>query len=115
MHGIFQLTNISRPTVVHQRGECAFGKLADILSQFLAEALEEMTGKLQKPRAVWLMVPAGVVDPTVEDLRGHLEADDIIIDDWGVRWRVMIVEVLSFDSEFRVYAIKSGKQNVAVG
>src|SRR5262249_46171370 len=37
--------------------------------------------KLNKPRAVWIMVPAGdATEKTVTDLAGRLEADDIIID-----------------------------------
>ena len=35
---------------------------------------------LAKPRAVWLMVPAAVVDKTIADLLPHLEPGDILID-----------------------------------
>jgi 6-phosphogluconate dehydrogenase len=35
---------------------------------------------LAKPRAIWLMVPAAVVDQSIGDLLPHLEADDILID-----------------------------------
>ena len=42
--------------------------------------LPEFVQKLQKPRAVWLMVPAAVVDKTIADLLPHLEAGDILID-----------------------------------
>jgi 6-phosphogluconate dehydrogenase len=35
---------------------------------------------LTKPRAVWPMVPAGVVDKAIADLLPHLEAGDILID-----------------------------------
>ncbi len=43
-------------------------------------SLAEFVKTLAKPRAVWLMVPAGVVDRTIADLAPHLEAGDIVID-----------------------------------
>src|ERR1019366_8323519 len=43
-------------------------------------SLEEFVKTLQKPRAVWLMVPAGVVDGTLEKLVPLLEPDDEVID-----------------------------------
>ena len=45
-----------------------------------APTLEEFVAKLTKPRAVWLMVPAAVVDKTLENLEPHLEPGDIVID-----------------------------------
>jgi 6-phosphogluconate dehydrogenase len=45
-----------------------------------AASLAEFAKRLTKPRAVWLMVPAGVVDGTIANLLPHLEAGDILID-----------------------------------
>jgi len=42
--------------------------------------LPEFVKKMDKPRAVWLMVPAAVVDKTIASLLPHLEAGDILID-----------------------------------
>jgi 6-phosphogluconate dehydrogenase len=43
-------------------------------------SLQEFVKALQKPRAVWLMVPAATVDQTIADLSPHLEGEDILID-----------------------------------
>jgi 6-phosphogluconate dehydrogenase len=45
-----------------------------------SSSLAEFVKKLAKPRAVWLMVPAAVVDKTTADLLPHLEPEDILID-----------------------------------
>jgi len=45
-----------------------------------ATSLVEFAKKLKLPRAIWMMVPAAVVDPTLKTLVPLLERDDVVID-----------------------------------
>ena len=65
--------------VVYDRNQDAVAALAGE-GAIGAASLEDLVDKLEEPRAVWLMVPAAVVDQSVHDLVQFLKADDIIID-----------------------------------
>src|SRR5271157_5641765 len=45
-----------------------------------SSSIKDFVGKMQKPRAVWLMIPAAVVDSTIAEIVPFLEAGDILID-----------------------------------
>src|SRR5262245_44996766 len=64
---------------VYDRSADAVEKLAEEKAT-PASDLRDFVSKLEKPRAIWLMVPAAVVDQTIADLVALLEDGDILID-----------------------------------
>src|SRR5260370_7556241 len=64
----------------------AFDRSAESVKQVASEgaiaatSLDDLVKKLQRPRAVWLMVPAAVVDATLQELAGSLDAADLLTD-----------------------------------
>ena len=74
-----RLVNKGHECVVFDVSSKAVGELAKEGAAGAA-SLPDLLKKLEKPRAVWLMVPAAVVDRTIAALLPHLEASDILID-----------------------------------
>jgi 6-phosphogluconate dehydrogenase len=73
--------------VIKQGHTCAvFDPLPKAIAEMTREkavgaaSLAELVKKLEKPRAIWMMIPAGAVDATIAELRPLLEAGDILID-----------------------------------
>lgn len=67
-------------TVVYDRADEAVQKIAGA-GGTASSSLEDMVAKLEKPRTVWVMLPAGAItDATIEELGQYLEAGDLVID-----------------------------------
>jgi 6-phosphogluconate dehydrogenase len=64
----------------------AYDRSADAVKQLEADgatgagSLADFVGKLEQPRAIWIMVPAGVVQDTLEQLKPLLAEGDMVID-----------------------------------
>ncbi len=66
-----------------------------------ADSLADFVAKLDKPRNIWIMVPAGIVEQTLTQLRPLLQHDDVIIDGGNSYYRDDIVRA----KELKAYGI----------
>ena len=65
---VYSATAKTRETLAKETGASA------------VSSLDELAARLSSPRIVWLMVPAAIVDQTMNDLAGRLKKGDILID-----------------------------------
>jgi 6-phosphogluconate dehydrogenase len=79
--------NMVRRLVAHEHECVVFDRSADAVAGLAKEkgvtgasSLEDFVKKLSKPRAVWMMIPAGVVEQTIAAIAPLLESGDILID-----------------------------------
>jgi 6-phosphogluconate dehydrogenase len=66
--------------VVFDRSPQSVTELAKEQGVTGASSLEDLVSKLKTPRALWLMIPAGAVEETIEQIVPHLDRGDILID-----------------------------------
>jgi 6-phosphogluconate dehydrogenase len=76
--------------LVRQGHECiAYARQPAVVAKLVAEcgrgavgaaSIAELVSKMAPPRAIWLMVPAGTVEPVLRELLEHIAPGDIVID-----------------------------------
>jgi len=74
-----RLMNAGHECVVYDVNAKAVQELAKE-GAVAAKSLQDIVGKLKPPRAIWLMLPAAIVDETISALTGLVAPDDILID-----------------------------------
>ncbi|HVJ09406.1 MAG TPA: decarboxylating 6-phosphogluconate dehydrogenase [Acidisarcina sp.] len=65
---------------VYDMSPKAVAELAKEKGVIATSSFKDLVSKLQQPRAIWLMIPAAVVDQTIAEIAPHLESGDILID-----------------------------------
>lgn len=86
--------NMARRLLQGDHEVVAFNRTPDKTKQISSEgaegafSLEELVGKLESPRIVWIMLPAGrIVDEHIEELSGLLDPGDIIVEGGNSRYK----------------------------
>lgn len=79
--------DVKAQSVAQLAGEGAIG----------AASVRELVAKLTPPRAIWMMLPAAVVDDAIADLAGLLDADDILIDGGNSHYRHAIARAQALE------------------
>jgi 6-phosphogluconate dehydrogenase len=74
-----RLQRAGHDCVVYDRNAAAVAPLAEHGATGTTE-LAAFVAALERPRAVWLMLPAAVVDVVLDELTPHLEPGDIVVD-----------------------------------
>ena len=72
-----------------------------------SSTLADFVAKLEKPRALWIMVPAAIVQSTLDELKGLLEEGDIVIDGGNSYYRDDIVRAKQL-AEKKIHYIDCG-------
>src|SRR5436853_301950 len=75
-----RLTKAGHNCVLYDVSAKAVDELAKETKGVGATSLDDFVSKLNKPRAIWMMVPAAFVDKMIADLTPKLSAGDILID-----------------------------------
>ncbi len=79
-----------------------------------AATFAELVAALPRPRIVWLMIPASLVDATVDELAPFLDADDIVIDGGNSYYRDDIARAARL-AERGIHAIDVGTSGGVFG
>ncbi len=74
-----RLTKAGHSCVIHDTLPQAVAALQAVGAIGTA-SMEDLSAKLERPRAIWLMVPAAIVDTVLNTLTPHLQEGDIVID-----------------------------------
>jgi 6-phosphogluconate dehydrogenase (decarboxylating) len=78
--------NMVRRLLQHEHRCVVYDRNADAVQALVkrgavgSTSVQEFVTQLQKPRAIWLMIPAALVDQTLTELLAIIESGDIIID-----------------------------------
>jgi 6-phosphogluconate dehydrogenase len=78
--------NMVRRLLRHGHRCVVYDRSADAVQSLVKEgavgssSLKDLASQMQTPRAIWLMIPAALVDSTLHDLSSIIDVDDILID-----------------------------------
>jgi 6-phosphogluconate dehydrogenase len=80
-----------------------------------AKSLTELVAELQAPRAVWIMVPAGIVDSVIAELRPLLKSGDILIDGGNSHYHDDIRRAKKLRDEAGIHYVDVGTSGGVLG
>ena len=80
-----------------------------------ASSLSELVAGLSAPRAVWIMVPAGIVDSVIAELRALLKSGDILIDGGNSHYHDDIRRAKKLKDEAGIHYVDVGTSGGVLG